>query len=116
MTYERVGDEELADLTPLCQPCHAIVHTLERRGEMGLDFAGLVNEQRARRYGEEDQVRRERITADLNPSHNEVLADRQSRAIRSAFTEAYREAVRRRADVVPGFLLIQRGIELLKEA
>jgi hypothetical protein len=54
-TYERVGEEDLADLAPLCATCHQLVHALERRGDMGLDFAGLVSAQRSVRYAEEGQ-------------------------------------------------------------
>jgi 5-methylcytosine-specific restriction endonuclease McrA len=69
MTYERVGAEEMADLTPLCGRCHAMIHTLEARGEIGLDFAGFVNDQRAKLY------------AQRNAAHNE-------RAARAAATRA----------------------------
>lgn len=47
MTYERVGAELLSDLTPLCGSCHTMIHVLERRGEMGLDLTGFVNQRRA---------------------------------------------------------------------
>lgn len=42
--------ERLEDLTPLCPNCHAMIHVLVNRGEIGLDFAGFVDEQRAKRY------------------------------------------------------------------
>jgi len=48
-TYERIGNEALTDLTPLCGSCHNMIHELERRGEIGLDFTGFVNEERAKR-------------------------------------------------------------------
>lgn len=49
-TYDRVGgDELLSDLAPLCARCHTLVHVLEARGEVGLDLAGLCDEQRAAR-------------------------------------------------------------------
>lgn len=52
---ERVGREELADLTPLCSHCHAMVHVLERRGLIGLDFSGFVDKVRADRYREQQR-------------------------------------------------------------
>lgn len=71
LTYERVAEEQLGDLTPLCKRCHKMIHILERRGEIGLDFTGFVCEQRAQRYAAEanpgeagtdwEAVRRERI-------------------------------------------------------
>lgn len=46
-TYERVGREELDDLMPLCDPCHGLVHALERKGRVRLDFEGVIDETRA---------------------------------------------------------------------
>lgn len=66
MTYERVGREELSDLTPLCPTCHAMVHTLEARGEIGLDFTGFINEQRAeQRRAEVEAAAQERLISYL---------------------------------------------------
>lgn len=50
MTYERVGEEELTDLVPLCANCHVMIHVLERRGEIALDFAGFESLARAMEY------------------------------------------------------------------
>lgn len=47
MTYERLGYEALTDLTTLCGPCHAMVHVLEFRGDIGLDLDGLLDAGRA---------------------------------------------------------------------
>lgn len=52
-TYERVGEELMADLCPVCPTCHAIVHELERRGDIdgiGADLGQLVDAERAARY------------------------------------------------------------------
>lgn len=65
MTYERVGEEELSDLIPLCRNCHRMVHVLEERGEIGLDFSGLVDFQRAARYAVEQQARKEQARKDI---------------------------------------------------
>jgi hypothetical protein len=46
-TYERVGQEQLDDLMPLCDPCHGLVHSLEREGRASLDFQGVIDEERA---------------------------------------------------------------------
>lgn len=54
-TYDRVGAEELEDLVALCNRCHCLVHELEKRGTLDLDFGGLVNRVRAARN------RRERL-------------------------------------------------------
>lgn len=54
-TYERVGAERLDDLRPLCRRCHNAVHVLERRGDVGLDLAGLYDRARAARNRAEAQ-------------------------------------------------------------
>lgn len=64
LTYERVGEELLDDVAPLCSTCHGIVHVLERRGEIGLDFDGLANPQRALRYRVEQAQRYEDVFAE----------------------------------------------------
>lgn len=46
-TYERIGNEVLADLEPLCRRCHVALHTLERRGDTTLDPADLADQERA---------------------------------------------------------------------
>lgn len=46
-TYERVGQEDLDDLMPLCRGCHELVHTLEARGLAGLDFEAVIDRERA---------------------------------------------------------------------
>lgn len=73
LTYERLGAERLDDLTPLCPNCHAMVHVLVKRGEMGLDFAGFVDEQRQQRYA------KERNQPQPGESWGEVHADRLMR-------------------------------------
>jgi hypothetical protein len=65
ITYERVGDERLSDLVPLCPSCHSLVHVLEWRGEMGIDTAALTDEERAKagRAWLADLVEQRRIEA-----------------------------------------------------
>lgn len=47
ITYERVGDERLSDLVPLCPSCHNLVHVLEWRGDSDLSVDGLTDAERA---------------------------------------------------------------------
>jgi hypothetical protein len=47
LTYQRVGEERLSDLTPLCPSCHSLVHVLEWRGTLGIDLEGLTDAERA---------------------------------------------------------------------
>ena len=58
LTYERVGREELTDLSPLCADCHSMIHVLERRGDLTLDLVGLVNKKRAEREREHGELAR----------------------------------------------------------
>jgi len=102
MTYERVGREELTDLTPLCRRCHAMLHELERRGEVGLDFTGFVNEERARRNREAAaRRRRKRLDGDTEAAIDRDLD--QMRLLLRASHERLREAaslcIRQRIDV-----------------
>ena len=78
-TYERVGEEIPSDLAWLCRKCHTMVHVLERRGEMGLDFQGLSDEERAVKYAIDDSARRERINA--LPGHSAHVKDRLRREV-----------------------------------
>ncbi len=61
-TYDRVGEEHLDDLEPLCRDCHAIVHVLERRGDIELDLAGLYDPARAEPFVVPDSPETERKT------------------------------------------------------
>lgn len=64
LTYERIGDELLTDLRPLCARCHALVHVLERRGEITLDLDGLFDKQRAAEYRPQLEAIADRRAAD----------------------------------------------------
>jgi hypothetical protein len=71
-TYDRIGQEELTDLIALCPKCHADVHTLERRGEIELDFTGLESPERAAKYEAETAPARQQ--AHTAAVHREVHA------------------------------------------
>lgn len=64
-TYERVGEERLDDLAPLCAGCHRLVHVLEARGDLALSLAGLRSDERAAAYGLVEHKRRERARAEF---------------------------------------------------
>ena len=107
MTYERVGDEELTDLTPLCRKCHAMVHELERRGEIALDFQGIVSMRRAARYKIEGEPRRERVELD-SAEIRERLEQRQMEAnVRKAVScvrQTMKEGMKYGLDLSPRIL------------
>jgi 5-methylcytosine-specific restriction endonuclease McrA len=71
MTYDRIGEEELTDLVPLCPNCHAMIHTLDRRGDMGLELKGLVDHVRAAGYAVLERQRVHGATADVLEAHLE---------------------------------------------
>lgn len=83
MTYERIGREELGDLTPVCPSCHAMIHALANRGEIGLDFTGFVNEQRA------------------DKRRAEVEAEQYERLMSYLEDAAFMEDIRRRLQRIP---------------
>lgn len=86
LTYERVGREQLDDLTPLCPRCHSMVHVLERRGDIALDLKGLVSERRAKRY--------QRNTPAPGESWEEATADREVDRQRKSIERRIRAVVR----------------------
>lgn len=63
-TYARIGSERLDDLMPLCDRCHAMVHVLEYRGDIGLDLKGFESAERAIAYAEEQAASLARIAPD----------------------------------------------------
>lgn len=74
MTYERIGAEQLADLTPLCGRCHALVHVLEYRGEIALDLEGLCDENR----GLEARALLAQLAKDRLQEREQRLADQRA--------------------------------------
>jgi len=92
LTYERVGQEELADLVALCGDCHSMLHVLERRGDIeGLDFEGLIDHARAERNRER---MKERLGAIVVPSarHRHEQDQRQVLAfVKQMLTESSRK-------------------------
>lgn len=61
-TYERLGDEALDDLVPLCTECHTFVHSMERAGYIdSLDPAALAALSDAERAERNQTVERQRV-------------------------------------------------------
>lgn len=87
-TYERLGSETLDDLVWLCGRCHQLVHVLERRGDLPLNLAGLLDAVRARRYAAETAPTRERAAAEYRAEHAERERREFARTIKSRLTVA----------------------------
>lgn len=102
LTYERLGEELLSDVTPLCGHCHTMIHTLVKRGELGLDFAGFVSAARAQRYRE--QMREPEIPATPQRAERE-LAKTQG-LLRAAFLSMAAEG----RDTKPLFMALRKMI------
>jgi hypothetical protein len=66
-TYERVGRERLEDLVPLCVNCHRMLHALESRGVVGLDYTGFDNPMQAFLYRVERMPMVERAKRESPP-------------------------------------------------
>lgn len=94
MTYDRIGEEELADLAALCGDCHSMLHALERRGDIeGLDFAGLVDHARA----EKNRKRMEERFGKIAVAGSDLRADEEHRRVlafaKQTLTEARRKGI-----------------------
>lgn len=92
-TYERVGHEEPSDLLALCRICHAMVHVLERRGELTLDLVGFESTERADDYANGQAPASERARRDFIGAHAQ---QRQRRA--QAAARGLRTLIRRYPD------------------
>lgn len=77
VTYERIGQELLDDVTPLCAECHGMVHQMERDyDELSIaDFAFLCDEARAKRHRLEAAARRRELDT-------ERVAERRLRLVK----------------------------------
>lgn len=78
-TYERLGEERLDDLVALCPRCHALVHVLERRGDLELDLAGLLDETRAEFYKGQRAVHIAKARAEYEETHDLSRLPREHR-------------------------------------
>lgn len=96
-TYERVGEEALTDLAPLCGDCHRLVHVLERRGELLLDLTGLCSDERAAAYAIVAERRAARAAGEYTDQHRERQIRRNARSfaqhLRTSIEDANREGV-----------------------
>lgn len=115
MTYERVGMEKLGDLTPLCRNCHALVHVLEFRGEIGLDLEGFQDKDRALASREllraaADQRESERLR-NLAAEQAEVL----NLSLASRLMKVVDRAKLRRVDVSHQIFVIRKASERRNE-
>lgn len=77
LTYDRVGEEELTDLRPLCSNCHQMIHQLEIRGVVSLDFDGYENGMRAYLYRVQRMEAVERAAAQAPPPAIEAAKARR---------------------------------------
>lgn len=115
LTYERVGNERLDDLLPLCNDCHQLVHALAARGAIdGIDLAALkplVDEARAERnrtaMAEQNGVRR----AEFAYVHaNRSYAKRRQSLLRK-LDDAVRRALKSEVDADSALDEVEREIE-----
>lgn len=110
LTYERIGDERLTDLRPLCIRCHALVHVLERRGEIRIDLDGLFSEHRAAGY----RAELERIAAH-RAAENQQVDDADAAYVAALpLSELLAEARRRGVDISSELRVITQRLERMK--
>jgi hypothetical protein len=72
---------------PLCADCHRLVHILEQRGDLTLDLAGLLDDDRAAAYAVVERARQRQ-------ARDEFLTPRQiGRQIRVAVGDAQQRGI-----------------------
>lgn len=89
-TYERMGEERFADLIPLCERCHSLVHVLESRGDLGIDLTGLLDEARAARYKVEQPFTPAHVARERDDAERRGRASQARIANRTAYRAARR--------------------------
>ena len=114
LTYERVGEEHLDDLVLLCVPCHSAVHELERRGEMGLDFAGLVNERRAEINRRRQVARKAKLDLDTEAEKVSQLDKLRQRPASERLALAIARADKQGADIRSDLRIILRRLDAIE--
>lgn len=95
-TYERVGEEELRDIVPLCHGCHSMVHDLERRGMIeGLDPSSFVDPDRAAKNRAEaaKRLRAMKVERENTLHHVERDLRQHTTRLREVFIIAHREDI-----------------------
>lgn len=114
-TYERVGEERLEDLAPMCSPCHRVLHVLEARGEIGLEFDPLRDDARAAAYTVLEQARVEKARGEYLRTHRKQDLRRELRSFRKRLMEeAFQADKAGLKDLVqPHFDAISREIDAI---
>jgi hypothetical protein len=91
-TYERLGEEALDDLVPVCLEHHADVHILEQRGEIDLtDVEALKSTVQAEEYRPTIEARR-RFFQEMDAAKRGDRMRKRSRQLRSQLGGAIRRA------------------------
>jgi hypothetical protein len=109
LTYERIGAERLLDLTPLCAPCHALVHVLEWRGELGIDLEGLTDAERAGIGRKWLAAEAERLKAEEVARFEALRAEILASSFPSRLLRALRTAQFRHVDVSHALHMLRLG-------
>ncbi len=111
LTYERIGAELFSDVVPLCGSCHALVHVLEFRGDIGISLEGLTDEERAVEnrawLSKEAERLRTEAAARAKAERESVLA----MSFAGRLTRAIGAAKRRKVDVSHNLHILKLGAE-----
>jgi hypothetical protein len=111
LTYERLGREELDDLRWLCKRCHALVHVLERRGDIGIDLVDLESTERAIRYAQDQEPLQERASADW--SERDAERDRENLKVLSRQIKSLPQLVPEGTDLTPFYAMVRAEMDAL---
>lgn len=106
-TYERVGEELLTDLVPLCPTCHVLVHTLRKRGDLE-DFdleqiRVLVDADRA----EANREKAEEIRPDFLPRESGDSHHARAKTLVRRLTRALDAAAKKGHDITPSIAMLE---------
>lgn len=114
-TYERLGQERLEDLTPLCPECHTMIHVLERRGDIGLDMDGLESAERAKAYEADRADRVAQARRDIAASRTDRRWVARRKRIEDELTVLEADASSRNCDITRPVAAILRRLDAIEK-
>lgn len=113
-TYDRVGEEELEDLAPLCPSCHELVHAMEFAGYIQSlnpeEVADLSDDQRAEAHRHLAADQAERRRAELQATRGVDHAKRVGRSLSHRLKAALIAAAKADADTTAEVSLIEQTL------
>lgn len=114
-TYDRIGAEELTDLTPLCGNCHSMVHVLERRGDIALNLDGLYSPERAAQTAPEREARTAALREAGAMAQYEERMRTKARELRQRLLRCIKQSIVKDIDIRDELDALERALEALEQ-